>query len=43
LADRLLERYEDYPGAPDEFEDWRAERDAILEEVYATTGAEPKY
>jgi geranylgeranyl reductase family protein len=43
LADRLLERYEDYPGAPDEFEDWRAERDAILEDVYATTGAEPKY
>ena len=43
LADRLLEHYEDYPSGPDGFEEWQAARDEIMDDVYETTGAEPKY
>jgi geranylgeranyl reductase family protein len=43
LADRLLEQYEAYPTGPDGFEDWRAERDTIMEDVYAVADADPKY
>jgi len=43
VADRLLEHYEGYPASPDEFPDWQARRDDLMEEVYATTGADPKY
>ncbi|MFB6118371.1 geranylgeranyl reductase family protein [Halosegnis sp.] len=43
VADRLLEHYESYPDAPGDFEAWRSERDSIMDDVYATTGAEPKY
>ncbi len=42
-ADRLLEHYEAYPGSPDAFDAWQAERDAIMEDVYRVTGAEAKY
>lgn len=35
--------YDDYPSHPDGFESWRAERDAIYEQVYEITGADPKY
>ncbi|MFB6268355.1 MAG: geranylgeranyl reductase family protein [Halobacterium sp.] len=42
-ADRLLEHYEDYPSSPDALADWQAERDAIMDDVYAVTGADPKY
>ena len=43
VADRLREHYGDYPDSPADFADWQAERDAIMEDVYAVTGAEPKY
>jgi len=43
LADGLLEHYEDYPSDPDQFDGWRAERDDMMERVYAETGAEAKY
>ncbi|MFB6085076.1 MAG: geranylgeranyl reductase family protein [Halorientalis sp.] len=43
LADRLLGHYEDYPNSPDGFESWRARRDDLMDEIYETTGAEPKY
>jgi digeranylgeranylglycerophospholipid reductase len=43
LADRLTEHYERYPDGPDGFEAWRSVRDEIMEEIYETTGAEPKY
>jgi digeranylgeranylglycerophospholipid reductase len=43
LADRLLAHYEEYPDTPDGFDAWRSERDSIMEDVYAETGAEPKY
>jgi digeranylgeranylglycerophospholipid reductase len=42
-ADRLLEHYEDYPEGPDEFESWQAQRDGLMDVVYATTGAGAKY
>jgi geranylgeranyl reductase family protein len=42
-ADRLLDHYEDYPDSPVGFEDWQAERDEIMEDVYRVTGADPKY
>ena len=43
LADELLAHYEDYPDHPDAFAEWQAERDDLMDQVYETTGAEPKY
>ena len=43
LATRLKDVYDDYPASPAGFEDWRADRDAVMDDVYAVTGAEPKY
>ena len=43
LADRLLEHYEEYPSGPDGFASWQAERDGIMDDIYAKTGAEAKY
>ena len=43
LADRLLAHYEDYPSSPDGFATWQAERDGIMDDIYAEVGAEPKY
>ena len=42
-ADRLLSHYESYPSDRDGFEAWQRERDAIMDDIYAVTGAEPKY
>lgn len=42
-ADELLAHYEDYPSSPDGFDAWQAERDELMERVYETTGADPKY
>ena len=42
-ADEILAHYEDYPTTPEDFPAWQRERDELLEAVYATTGAEPKY
>jgi digeranylgeranylglycerophospholipid reductase len=43
LADRLIDHYEEYPEDPADYDDWVADRDAIMDEVYAVTGADPKY
>jgi electron-transferring-flavoprotein dehydrogenase len=43
LADRLLEHYGTYPSSPAGFDGWQAERDRIMDDVYAKTGAEAKY
>jgi electron-transferring-flavoprotein dehydrogenase len=43
IADDLLAHYESYPDAPGDFAAWQSERDRIMEDVYAKTGAEPKY
>ncbi|MFW6376447.1 MAG: geranylgeranyl reductase family protein [archaeon] len=43
VADELLAHYEDYPSSPAGFPDWQDERDDLMERVYETTGADPKY
>jgi len=42
-ADRLIDHYESYPDAPDALAAWQERRDAIMEDAYAATGADPKY
>jgi len=43
LADKLLDHYESYPSNPDDFGQWQSRRDELMDEVYAVTGADPKY
>jgi geranylgeranyl reductase family protein len=43
VADDLLAHYESYPSSPSGFAAWQDARDDIMDDVYATTGAEPKY
>ncbi|WP_252700782.1 geranylgeranyl reductase family protein [Natronosalvus vescus] len=42
-ADEILAHYEQYPSSPDGFASWQAERDYLMQNVYETTGADPKY
>ncbi|WP_331235995.1 geranylgeranyl reductase family protein [Natronorarus salvus] len=42
-AAELKDVYDEYPRHPDGFAAWQAKRDAVMDEVYAITGAEPKY
>ncbi|MDS0258072.1 geranylgeranyl reductase family protein [Haloarcula sp. S1CR25-12] len=42
-ADRLLDHYDSYPTDRSGFEAWQRERDAIMDDIYAVTGADPKY
>jgi electron-transferring-flavoprotein dehydrogenase len=42
-ANELKTVYDDFPTTPDGFEAWRADRDAIVDDVYEITGAAPKY
>jgi electron-transferring-flavoprotein dehydrogenase len=43
LASDLKDVYDDYPTDPSGFEAWQDRRDDVLDEVYAVTGADPKY
>ena len=43
LADRLMDHYERYPSDPDGFGRWQSKRDDLMDEIYAVTGADPKY
>ena len=43
LATELKSVYDDYPTTSGGFESWRSRRDAVMDEVYEVTGAEPKY
>ncbi len=43
LASELDDLYSEYPTSPDGFTDWRDRRDELVDEVYAITGADPKY
>jgi geranylgeranyl reductase family protein len=43
LADDLIDHYEQYPSRPEGLSAWQTERDSIMDDIYATTGAEPKY
>ena len=42
-ADRLLDHYGAYPDDPDGFQDWQDRRDGLMDDIYAATGADPKY
>ncbi|QSW98460.1 geranylgeranyl reductase family protein [Haloterrigena alkaliphila] len=42
-ADDLLELYEHYPNHPAALEHWQQRRDDVMEAIYETTGADPKY
>ncbi|MBP1924038.1 geranylgeranyl reductase family protein [Halorubrum alkaliphilum] len=43
LADELLDHYDSYPTSPAAMANWTSERDAVMDRIYETTGAEPKY
>jgi digeranylgeranylglycerophospholipid reductase len=43
LAEELIGRYEAYPSDPSGLATWQGKRDDLMERVYETTGAEPKY
>ena len=43
LADDLMQHYGRYPGRPEALDVWQAERDRLMDDIYAVTGAEPKY
>ncbi len=43
VATDLKSVYESYPASPSEFAYWQERRDQLLDEVYAITGADPKY
>jgi electron-transferring-flavoprotein dehydrogenase len=42
-ATELKEIYQDYPTSPEGFDAWRSRRDAVMDDVYEITGADPKY
>ncbi len=42
-ADALLAHYETYPSSPADLGAWQERRDELMDDVYETTGAEPKY
>ncbi|MFB6081832.1 MAG: geranylgeranyl reductase family protein [Halanaeroarchaeum sp.] len=42
-ADTLMDHYADYPSSPEGLADWQSTRDAIMDDVYTLTGADPKY
>ncbi|WP_293026885.1 geranylgeranyl reductase family protein [Natronococcus sp.] len=42
-ADDLLEHYGHYPSHPGALDSWQDRRDDLMEAVYETTGADPKY
>ncbi|WP_129114951.1 geranylgeranyl reductase family protein [Halegenticoccus tardaugens] len=42
-AAEIRDQYNAYPASPRGFDAWREARDAIMDEVYAISGAEPKY
>jgi geranylgeranyl reductase family protein len=43
LAEELMTHYERYPGRPSALETWQESRDEVMDRIYETTGAEPKY
>ena len=43
VAEELLGHYQRYPDRPSTLSVWQDERDDIMERVYTTTGADPKY
>jgi flavin-dependent dehydrogenase len=43
IADELMAHYDSYPSDPAGFEQWRTERDDLMDRVYEITGADAKY
>jgi len=43
LAEKLMAHYERYPSTPAALATWQRQRDELMETIYETTGAEPKY
>ncbi|WP_158057630.1 geranylgeranyl reductase family protein [Halorussus halophilus] len=43
LADDLIDHYEQYPSRPGGLDAWQHKRDSIMDDIYATTGADAKY
>ncbi|MFC6726099.1 electron transfer flavoprotein, partial [Halobium palmae] len=43
LAEELMSHYERYPGRPAALEGWQGSRDEVMDRIYETTGADPKY
>ncbi|WP_253737334.1 geranylgeranyl reductase family protein [Halohasta salina] len=43
LAEKLINHYHRYPSTPAALEAWQRQRDELMDEIYETTGAEPKY
>ena len=43
LATKLKDLYDEYPTGPGAFPDWKQRRDDLMDDVYAVTGADPKY
>jgi len=43
LADELIDHYGAYPTSPAAMANWTGERDAIMDRIYETTGADAKY
>lgn len=42
-AEVLKGQYDEYPSSPREFDEWRADRDRIMDAVYRIADADPKY
>ena len=43
LAEKLINHYQRYPSTPAALDAWQRQRDELMETIYETTGAEPKY
>ncbi|WP_276300415.1 geranylgeranyl reductase family protein [Halorussus lipolyticus] len=43
LADDLIDHYATYPSDPRGLPAWQEKRDSLMDEIYQTTGADPKY
>jgi hypothetical protein len=43
LAEDVAEQYRRYPSRPDALATWQERRDDLMDRVYETVGAEPKY
>ncbi|WP_277553597.1 geranylgeranyl reductase family protein [Halobaculum limi] len=43
IANDLKDHYETYPSRPGGFETWLETRDSIMDDLYAVSGADPKY
>ncbi|WP_224450089.1 geranylgeranyl reductase family protein [Haloprofundus salilacus] len=43
LAEKLMTHYDRYPTRPGALAGWQTHRDNLMDRIYETTGAEPKY